>query len=257
MKRLACLTALALAIAAATPGFAQTAKQAPRRADGFASDFQTVPVMGNTPGANGSRFESYVAILNPTANSFPIDVTLYDSTGTVHTATITLAAGEQKTYENFLEEVFQYTGGGAVQFRSSDSAGGQRNNRFVINTEVLTSGTRYNTVIPVLEFLGSSSKSFAVGVNVDSTTRTNVGCMNQSDVQNTIVATVYDKSGTQNLGSVTLNLAPKAWGQAGVGTVVSNGYVQFTPSDNAVCYAVVVDNATNDGRFIAAAEYTP
>ena len=40
-------------------------------------------------------------------------------------------------------------------------------------------------------------------------------------------------------------------------TIVSGGYVQFDPTDSAVCYAVVVDNATNDGRFISAAEYKP
>ena len=42
-----------------------------------------------------------------------------------------------------------------------------------------------------------------------------------------------------------------------VSSIVSGGYVQFDPTDSAVCYAVVVDNATNDGRFISAAEYRP
>jgi hypothetical protein len=42
-----------------------------------------------------------------------------------------------------------------------------------------------------------------------------------------------------------------------VNSIVSNGNVQFDPTDSAVCYAVVVDNATNDGRFISAAEYKP
>ena len=60
MKQLM-LTIIALAIAAA-PAFAQSV----RRLD-FASDFETVPVMGNTPGAFGATFQTYVAILNPTA----------------------------------------------------------------------------------------------------------------------------------------------------------------------------------------------
>jgi hypothetical protein len=46
-------------------------------------------------------------------------------------------------------------------------------------------------------------------------------------------------------------------GHGGINTVVSGGYVQFVPSDAAVCYAVVVDNSTNDGRFIPAADYRP
>jgi len=54
-----------------------------------------------------------------------------------------------------------------------------------------------------------------------------------------------------------LMLLPKGWGQIPITTVVSNGYIQFEPSAEAVCYAVVVDNATNDGNFITAVEYAP
>ena len=55
----------------------------------------------------------------------------------------------------------------------------------------------------------------------------------------------------------TLTLAAHAWGQTALSTIVSGGYVEFEPSDTAVCYAVVIDNSTNDGRFIPAAEYRP
>jgi hypothetical protein len=250
MKRLAGLIALTLA-AAALPLFAQS-KSTARLGSHFASDLQTIPVMGNTPGANGSTFLTYVALLNPTSASFPIEATLYDGAGTKHTATITLGAGEQKTYDNFLDAVFHATGGGAVTLRAP-----QHDNRFIVDAEVHTTGTRYGTAIPALEFPGTDSRSLAAGISVDSTWRTNVGCFNQSDAANRIRATVYDASGTQALGTVDLNLAANAWGQAGIPTIVSNGYVQFDPSDSAVCYAVVVDNATNDGRFIMASEYRP
>lgn len=244
------LATLALA-AAAPPAFAQTKAQA-RLGTHFASDLQTIPVMGNTPGANGSTFQTSVALLNPTASSFPIDVTLYDASGTKHTATITLAAGELKTYDNFLDAVFHTTGGGAVTLRAANP-----NNRFIVDAEVHTTGTRYGTTIPALEFPGTSSRSFAAGISVNSTWRTNIGCFNQSDSANAITATVYDATGTQALGTVTLNLAANAWGQAPIPTIVSNGYIQFDPQDNAVCYAVVVDNTTNDGRFVTASEYRP
>lgn len=251
MKRLATLTALALL--AALPAFAQAHRAAPQ---GFASDFQTVPVMGNTPGANGATFQTYVALLNPTASAFPIDVTLWDTTGAKHTATISLGAGELKTYQNFLATVFNYTGGGAVTFQAPLSTGGTHNNRFIVDTEVFTSGTQYGTSVPALEFAGSSSRSFAAGVTTDSTARTNVGCFDQSGNGNTVKATLYDK--TRNaVSTVTLNLAPNAWGQAPVSGVLSDGYVQFDPSDAAVCYAVVVNNVTNDARFISAVEYQP
>jgi len=241
MKRFIFLVALI-----STTAFAQR-PVAPN--DSFASDLQTLPVVANVTGFGGAQFQSYVALFNPTASSFPITASFYDANGTKKDATITLGAGEVRTYTNFLADVFQATGGGAVTLSSGNSA-----NRFIVSSEVRTGN--YSTAVPALEFAGSSSRSFAPGVTVDSTSRTNVGCVNQSDNINTVKATVFASGGTQ-AGSVTLTLGPRAWGQTAVGAVVSNGYVQFDPSDNAVCYAVVVNNATNDGRLINAAEYRP
>lgn len=217
----------------------------------FASDFQTVPVMGNTPG-NGATFQTFVALLNPTSTAFNIEVTLYDPAGASRTATINLGAGELKTYSNFLASVFNnYVGGGAVTFRSADPS-----QRFIVNSEVWTTGSRYGTSIPSLEFAGSNSPSFAAGVTVDAGSRTNIGCFNQSSAANMVRATVYNKSGT-SVGTVDLNLPANAWAQTGVHSTVNDGYVVFTPAEAAVCYAVVVTNSTNDGRFISATEYRP
>jgi hypothetical protein len=65
----------------------------------------------------------------------------------------------------------------------------------------------------VLEFAGTSSRSFAPGVTVDSNTRTNVGCFDQSGAANSVKATILDNTGKQTLGSVTLPLAANGWGQ--------------------------------------------
>jgi hypothetical protein len=248
MKRLICLVAFAII---AIPVFAQSARRTPLNLS-FASDFQTVPVMANTTGAGGAKFETYVALLNPTSAAFPVTVSLYDAAGTKHDAIIELGAGELKTFANFLDAVFHFTGGGAVTFRSADSS-----KRFVISAEVWTAGGHYGTTIPALEFAGTDSSSFAPGVTVSASTRTNVGCFNQSGATNTVTARVLDASGTMTLGTVVLELAANAWRQTALSTIVSGGYVRFDPSDAAVCYAVVVDNTTNDGRFISAAEYRP
>ena len=55
--------------------------------------------------------------------------------GVTHDAIIELGAGELKTYDNFLDEVFNFTGGGAVTFRSADPS-----HRFIISAEVWTDG---------------------------------------------------------------------------------------------------------------------
>jgi hypothetical protein len=250
MKR---LVLIALILIVAVPLFAQ----APKRSEAFASDFQTVPVMANTTGVGGS-FTSYVALFNPTSSAYAVTATLYDGNGVTHTAQINLAAGQLKTYTNFLSDVFNYSGGGAVTFQSPNSTGGTHNNRFVVNSEIRAgAGSHYSTPIPVLEFAGSSSRSFAPGVTVDSNNRTNVGCFDQSGAPNTVKVTVLDNTGTQTIGTTSLSLPANGWGQTGITSVVSGGYIQFDPGDSAVCYAVVVDNTTNDGRFISAAEYRP
>jgi len=245
----------------AAPLFAQTQSTVARRGttmDSFASDFHTIPVMGNVSGVGGARFQTRVSLLNPTANAFQVQATLYDNNGTAYNAVLNLLPGQVKTFQNFLGDVFNgYTGGGAVTLEAVGTAGGTHNNRFIVDAESYTTGTRYGTVIPVLEFAGTSSRSFAPGVTVDSNTRTNIGCFNQGSSTNTITATVHDSTGATTVGTVTLTLAPNAWGQTAVTSVVSDGSIQFDPTNNAVCYAVVVQNATNDAHLVMASEYQP
>lgn len=254
MKRTLIYTALALSFIA-VPMFAQAPSQ-PVNFD-FASDFSTIPVAANVPGLNGT-FQTYMAIYNPTSATIPVTVTIYDAAGTTHQATITINAGETKTYTNFLDAIFPgFTGGAAVTLATPLSAGGTHNNRIIATSEVRTSGTHFSTAVPTLEFAGSSSRSFAPGITVDANSRTNVGCFNQGDTTNAIKATVLNGTG-QTVGSpATLTLAPHAWGQTAITASVTGGSVQFDPTDSAVCYAVVVDNSTGDGRFISATEYTP
>jgi len=249
MKRLIATIALTAAVAMTASA------QLQRKTNGFASDLQTVPVMANLPGLGGT-FQSYVALYNPTASAFTVTATLYDTNGTPRSVGIPLAAGQLKTYQNFLAETLAFSGGGAVVFSAPQSAGGTHNNRFIINSEVRTGGTHYSTSIPALEFAGSSSRSLSPGISVDGNTRTNVGCFNQAANGNTIAVTVLDANGN-TVGTTSLNLPANGWGQAPINSTVTGGIVQFDPSDSAVCYAVVVDNLTNDGRFIQSTEYQP
>lgn len=242
MKRLIAFLALTVL---ALPGFSASRV----RVHNFASDFQTLPVVANVTGIGNAKFESYVALLNPTASAFPVEVTLYDANGGTHEATISLGAGELKTYTNFPQAVFDYTGGGAATFRSPDPA-----NRFILSSEVRTGA--YTTSVPALEFPGSTSPAFSPGVISNAAWRTNVGCFNQSGAMNTIAVKVLDSNGMQ-VASSTMHLAANAWGQMPVHAVINDGVAEFQPSEAAVCYAVVVSNTTNDGRFISATEYLP
>ncbi|HEY8173745.1 MAG TPA: hypothetical protein VIH21_11720, partial [Dehalococcoidia bacterium] len=139
MKRL--IAFIALAAITALPAFSQSRVLRPL---GFASDFQTLPVVANVTGIGNAQFLSYVALLNPTSSTFPVEVTLYDANGNAQEATISLGAGELKTYTNFLQTVFNYTGGGAATFSSPDPS-----NRFILNSEVRTGANgAYTTPVP-------------------------------------------------------------------------------------------------------------
>lgn len=254
MKKLVFLVAVLSAAVVATPAFSQTR---PEQGVSFASDSLTVPVMINAGGLAGATFATYAALMNPTSKSFPVQVTLF-SAGTKTQRTITLAAGELKSYQNFLDTVFAFSGLGTVRFQSGVEVGGSSDNLFILNAEIYTtgSGVRYGTSLPTLEFPGTDSRSFSVGITVDASNRANVGCFNESTVGNTVNATVFDGTGAQ-VTTLQIQLGPNALGQRAVNAAVSGGYVRFDPSGPASCYAVVANNTTNDARFIPAVEYTP
>ena len=254
MKKLVFLVAVLSAAVVATPAFSQTR---PELGVSFASDSLTVPVMINASGFGGATFATYAALMNPTSKSFPVQVTLY-SAGTKTLRTITLAAGELKSYQNFLNEVFTFSGLGTVRFQSGVEVGGSSDNLFILSAEIYTtaSGVRYGTSLPTLEFPGTDSRSFSVGITVDASNRVNVGCFNESTVGNTVTATVFNGTGAQ-VTTLQLQLGPNTLGQKAVTAAVSGGYVRFDPSGPASCYAVVANNTTNDARFIAAVEFTP
>jgi hypothetical protein len=255
MKKLAFLVAVLTAAVVATPAFSQAT---PDLGKAFASDSLTVPVMINASGAGGATFGTYAALMNPTSKAFPVTVTLFDNGGNKTQKTITLAAGELKQYQNFLNDVFAYSGLGTVRFQSGVEVGGSSDNLFLLSAEIYTtgSGVRYGTSLPTLEFPGTDSRSFSVGITVDASNRANVGCFNESAAGNTVNATVFDGTG-QQVTTVQLQLGPNAWGQRAMNAAVSGGYVRFNPSGPASCYAVVANNTTNDARFIPAVEYTP
>jgi hypothetical protein len=229
-----------------------------RNAIQVASTGVVVPSAANLTGLTGSVFRTRISIFNPTAFTYPIQATFHDVSGNMSKVTITMAASQMRVYDNFLGEVFGTTGAGGVRFESRQITGGSPNFQFVVNAEVWTvvSSGRYGTSVATLIGGASTSESYSAGVRVDSDFRSNVGCFNDSATSNTVVADVFD--GSNNLvTTLTLALPPNAWLQTAIPASLSAGYVRFRPSQPAYCYAVVVNNTTNDGHFIPASEFTP
>lgn len=248
-----------LAFAVMLPNVA-VAKEAAfdRNAIQVASTSVVVPSVANVTGLTGSVFRTRISLFNPTAFSYPIQVSFHDPSGNMTNMSIAMAANQMRVYDNFLGDVFGTSGAGSVRFESRQIAGGSANFQFVVNAEVWTvvSGGRYGTSVSTLIGGASTSESYSAGIRVDSDFRSNVGCFNDSAISNTVVADVFD--GFNNLvTTVTLAVPPNAWAQTAIPAGLSAGYVRFRPSQPAYCFAVVVNNTTNDGHFILASEFTP
>jgi hypothetical protein len=224
----------------------------------FAASSVVVPVMANLQGLQGAFFKTQVSILNPSNFNYPIAVTLFGPNGVVGSQNLIMAPGQIRNYSNFLQEVFTYAGAGSVRFDSQASEGGSADFQFVVQSEVYwdTANGNYGTVVPALVYTASNFDSYSVGVNVSDASRTNIGCFNDSAGTNVVEAAVYDSSG-QLANTVVMTLAAHSWGQMALTANVAGGYIRWRPTFPAFCYAVVVDNRTNDGNFILAAEFVP
>lgn len=220
----------------------------------------TVPVMTNTPGQFGAYFKSRVSIFNPTIYAYPIDVALYRSDGVIKRATINMSAGQVRNFDNFLETIFSETGAAAARFDSTVPPNGKTDYKFIVTSEVYTESSTgtYTTPVPSTTRLHEieSTHSYNLGINVNSSTRCNVGCFNDSSSPKTLIADVYNSSG-QLVDTVTLDMQGSSWKQVGMATAVTGGYIRWRPLKDAYCYAVVVNNASNDGTFIPTQEYLP
>jgi hypothetical protein len=227
-----------------------------------ASPVITVPVMANVPGAFGGLFfKTKVVLFNPTIFSFPVEVSLYGTNGFISKTTINLAAGQIKNYENFLADVFSYSGAGTVNFDSLSLPGGNLNLDFLVSAEVYTENEkgRFKTVVtsgPPLDPISPTANAFSTGITVDSDTRTNLGCFNTSFSTNVIGADLYDSS-SRLVTTINLTVGGGSWIQGPLPNAVSGGYIRWRVAGSAYCYAVVVNNTSNDGTFVPAVNYLP
>jgi len=230
---------------------------------GAADSYHLVPVMANNPGQFGAFFKTRVSILNPTDFSYPVYVNLYDQGGKVGTRTISILAHESKNYDNFLQEVFGYSGAGTVELDSwFDPPDGLPDYQFLVSAEIYTDGPngQYKTVVasgPPADNIGSSYPAYSPGITVNASSRTNIGCFNDSgSTAQTILARLYSSAGAP-IRTYSLNLPANGWSQIGISDPVTGGYIVWQPQTSCYCYAVVVDNKSNDGTFINATKYVP
>jgi hypothetical protein len=208
-----------------------------------------LPTSANVNGQFGSVYKTKVSIFNAVTASYDIRVGLSDGTGEIAHTFVSIAPGQTITYTNILADLFGYSGGAAIDLDSRNASF-----VFIVSSQVYVDapGGRYTTAVQFADDLGaitSSRSGYVVGVSVNALRRMNVGCASNMSASQTVRFQAFDKDNFAVGSPLSFTLAGFAWAQYGANFSLTNGGVQITTTGNAVCYAVEVDNASNDGTF--------
>ena len=206
-----------------------------------------IPTMANSPGRGGAYYRTKVILTNFDSD-LNLTIRLYGPGGLVARRNRSIDANYYWTWNNFLEEIFDYRGAGAVEFSG--------NAPFAVSAEVYTTSSEgtYTTVVhngpaPLTPYL---SRAASVGVvAVDGATRTNAGVFNNSNRSQTVTAEVYypDSDSEDPDQTITFSLPPKGWAQKPVSARGTRGYIFWRIPREAYLWVVSVDNRSNDGTL--------
>jgi hypothetical protein len=208
-----------------------------------------LPTSANVTGQFNAVFKTKVSIFNAVNASYSIRAGLSVGNGEISHTFISIGPGQTITYSNILNDLFGYTGGGAIDLDSGNSG-----YVFIVNSQVYvdTVAGRYTTAVQFADDLGDITPSrpgYVVGVSINSLFRVNVGCASNSAFPQTITFQAFDANNNAIGSPFSFVLAGYGWAQYSANFVLTNGGIYITASDNAVCYAVEVNNISNDGTF--------
>ena len=206
-----------------------------------------IPTMANSPGRQGAYYRTKVLLVN-FDSKLDLTVRLYGPGGLVAQRSRLIEANAYWTWSNFLADLFDYEGAGAVEFSG--------NVPFTVSAEVYTTsaGGKYTTVVhngpvPLTPY---STRAWSAGVvTVNEATRTNAGVFNSAHRTQTVTARVYYPGNDSGDPDQTLffSLPPKGWAQTRVSARGVRGSIVWIVPLEAYLWVVSVDNLSNDGTL--------
>lgn len=231
------------------------------------SPIAVIPTAANTRGRFGAHFKTRVTIDNSTSNDFPLTYILFGPQGIVDQRTYRIGAKRFYLLDNLLEQIFGYSGNGAVVLLADlnldiNDPGSFDPDRFVnspykfsITAEVYTdspngrfSTTVVNGIVPLVDERTSASH---VGITVNENQRVNIGAFNLSENSNTIRAEVWESSSRSLLEVIEFQMRPFSWQQKPINVSVDPGFIRWEIEGGlAYLWAVTVDNRSNDGSLV-------
>lgn len=232
-----------------------------RRSNALVGAGYQFPSSANAHGQHDAFFKTKMTLFNPNLQQITINAALQTPSGLSAIEPIVLPAGSARTYENFLQDVFNYTGAAGISLLETTLS-----HNFVAVGEVYVEGPggRYSTPLPGLftsdqvAVSGSGSLSVSAGLSVTANTRANFGCSNVNLTQTT-VHVLFDAftNGVLTTTTADLVLGPSSFAQQAVPIQGSEIFAFFSVTAGGgpfgvYCYGVNVDNTSNDGTDIPA-----
>ena len=231
------------------------------------SPLAVIPTSANTRGRFGAHFKTRVVIDNSTPKDISITQILFGPQGIVDQRTRRLRRFSYVVLDNFLEQIFGYSGNGAVFFWADpnidvNDPGSFDPDRFVnspykfsLTAEVYTdspngrfSTTVVNGIVPLVDERTSASIS---GITVNESQRANLGTFNLSENSNVITAEVVDSRTRTLLEVIEFQMRPFSWQQKPINVSVDPGKIHWEIQGGlAYLWAVTVDNRSNDGTLV-------
>ena len=210
-----------------------------------------IPTAANSQGLSGARFKTRLTLTSfGSARAGSVRLQVLPSVGKAGLSrSIVLPPGATTTLGDVLGDL-GYEGGAAIELAYAEDE------PLYVTAEVYADSPtgRYTTVVPVIAEPLNDPRVVTPGIRSDSASRTNIGCANVVGSEYAVSAEVHSADGS-TLGTVSLAVPARGWVQTLVPFAVSDGCVVWnwatwsgpgTPS-GVSCFAVVVDNATNDG----------
>lgn len=224
------------------------------------SGWVLVPTAANAAGKFGAYFKTRVSVYGQpeftSSTGIPMKISALTPTGRL-TVTYTLPAGTVKTWENALQEIFGYSGAAAILFDTDNL-----DDTLFVTAEVYTDSAsgRFSTAVDaqtILDFVGSTYPDLTIGVSAGGNFRANIGCASYNGSRSTTTATLYGADGSK-VKALTFEIPAYGWNQISVDVPVSRGAILWqNPSAYVFCWAVNVDNNSNDGTFLGRTTFVP
>jgi PKD repeat protein len=208
----------------------------------------TIPVVGRSPGANGTYWRSDLTFFNTSPNAVTLTLRYNGATKSLF-----IGGGDTAVVDDVLSEFGLASSTGALQVTWTSSTGPVVTSRTY--TSVATGGTFGQSIDPVASF---ASRVFVPGLRNDGSYRSNVGFVNGGNETEFFNAIVLSPSGTE-LARKSMTLTPGQQTQTSVSALFPNvslsaGFTLQAEGDaNAklFAYGSMVDNASGDPVFFA------